>query len=364
MRRTLKFSLDLANIKKVQSLKDLSEEYKRVVNYYLRILSSKGKYILSEGEVKSCDSPLSYRYKQCAKRQAIKIWKSWRRNKKKRKLPEFNGSLILDSRFIKIEKGKDSTFDYWIRMATLNKGHPILIPIKSYDYANDYFNNWKLTNGGRLRQENNNWFLLLTFEKETPLKKQEGEVIGIDIGIKKLMATSKKEFYGKKVELLMDKIQKKKQGSKAFKRAIKERDYYINKTAKELPLDSVKTIVMENIKNIKRNTKKEKRLRKEFRSKFQRWTYPKLFSRINQLCELNGVHFLMIDPAWTSQTCNDCGFVHKLSRNGEIFKCRDCGYTTDADYNASLNILNLGVTQQSMVAGSVKVSQMDTCPLN
>ena len=123
-----------------------------------------------------------------------------------------------------------------------------------------------------------------------------------------------------------------------------------------MPLDSIKAIVMENIKNIKRNTKKERKLRKEFRSKFQRWTYPLLFSRINQLCELNGVRFCTVDPAYTSQTCSKCRFVHKLSRNAEIFKCKNCGYTEDADYNASLNILNLGITQQSMVAGNTKVN--------
>jgi len=121
---------------------------------------------------------------------------------------------------------------------------------------------------------------------------------------------------------------------------------------------------VENIKDIKKNTKKRRRLRKQFRTKFQRWTYPLLIGRINQLCEINGVHFLPVEPAYTSQTCSKCGFVHKLSRNGEIFKCRNCGYTQDADYNASLNILNLGIAQQPMVAESVKVSQMDICPLN
>ncbi|MEA3485147.1 MAG: transposase [Candidatus Aerophobetes bacterium] len=294
----------------------------------------------------------------------FKIWKSWQRNKKKGKLPEFDGALILDNRFIKIEKAKTFSFDYWVRMATLNKGHPVLIPIKSYDYANDYFNNWKLVNGGRISQEDNNWFLLLTFEKETPPKKKEGKVIGIDIGIKKLMATSEGTFCGKEIEKLMNKIQAKQQGSKAFKRATKERNYYINKSVKELPYNKIKIIVMENIKDIKKNTKKSRRLRKQFRTKFQRWTYPLLMGRINQLCEINGVHFLTVEPAYTSQTCSKCGFVHKLSRNGEIFKCRNCGYTQDADYNASLNILNLGIAQQHMVAESVKVSQMDICPLN
>ena len=81
-----------------------------------------------------------------------------------------------------------------------------------------------------------------------------------------------------------------------------------------------------------------------------------LFSRINQLCELNGVHFSTIDPAFTSQTCNKCGFVHKLNRKGEIFKCKNCDYTLDADYNASLNILNLGLAQQFTVAGNMKIN--------
>lgn len=363
MRRTLKFSLNLANTNKIQALKYLFEEYKRVVNYYLRTLSSKDEYILSEEEVKSCDSPLSCRYKQCAKRQAIKIWKSWRRNKKKGKLPEFNGALILDNRFLKIEKAKASTFDYWVKMATLNKGYPVLIPIKSYDYANQYFDNWKLVNGGRIKLENNKWFLLLTFEKETPSKKNKGKAIGIDIGIKKLIVTSEGKAYGKEIEPLMDKIQRKEQGSKAFKKALKERNYYINRTVKKLPF-TAKVVVMENIKDIKRNTKKERKLRKEFRSKFQRWTYPVLFGRINQLCELNGVLFSTIDPAYTSQACNICGFVHKLNRKGEIFLCKNCGYTEDADFNASKNILKSYLAQQSMVAGSKKVSEVDICPLN
>ena len=356
MKRTLKFSLDLANTNKIQSLKNLSEEYKRVVNYYLEILSSKGSYVLSEKEVKSCNSLLSYRYKQCAGRQAIKVWKSWRRNKKKGKLPEFNGSLILDSRFIEIEKAKNTSFDYWVRISILKKGERILIPIKSYNYANKYFNDWELLNGGRIKWENDKCFLLLTFSKETPPKKKEGKIIGIDIGMKKLIASSEKDFYGEDIERMMDKIQKKQQGSKAFKRALKERDYYVNKIAKEMPYITTQIIVMENIKDIKKNTKKEKKLRKKFRSRFQRWIYPLLFSRIKQLCEINGVHFCTIDPAWTSQICNRCGFVHKLNRKDEIFLCRNCGYTEDADFNASKNILKSYLAQQSMVAGNIKVN--------
>jgi len=352
MKRTLKFNLNLANTNKLNSLQDLVEEYKKSVNYYLNILSSSNKYILSQKEIKGFNSLLSYRYKQCAGRQAIKIWKSWRRNKKKGKLPEFNGSLILDQRFIEVEKAKNTSFDYWLKLSVLNKGKRILLPFKSYNYANQYFVNWNLIGGGRIKFENGKWFLLLTFEKETPFKKQNGRKIGIDIGIKKLITTSEKEFYGKDIEGLMEKIQRKQQGSKAFKRALRERDEYINKTVKEISYKDTKTIVMENIKGIKQNTKKDRKLRKEFRSKFQRWTYPLLMSRINQMCELNSVYLHTVDPAWTSQTCSNCGFVHKLNRNGEEFLCRNCGYIEDADFNASKNILKSYLAQQSMVAGS------------
>jgi len=363
MKRTLKFSLNLANTGKKKAIESLYKEYKKAVNFYINTLSFNNKYILSQEEIKSFNSSLSYRYKQCAGRQAIKIWKSWRRNKKKGKLPEFDGALILDSRFIEIEKSKTSTFDYWVRVSTLNKGKRVLIPFKSYNYANSYFKEWKLVNGGRIKRENNNWFFLLTFEKETPLKKKEGKIIGVDIGIKKLMATSDKEFYGTEIEKLINKIQRKQQGSKAFKRALKERDYYINKIAKQLPYNELKVVIMENIKNIKRNTKKERRLRKEFRSKLQRWTYPKLLSRISQLCELNGVHFHTIDPAHTSQTCTKCGFVHRLNRNGEMFSCRNCGYTEDADYVASENILKSYLTQEPIVLGRIRANLMGICPL-
>jgi len=354
MKRGLKFSLALANTDKLKVLDKLSQEYKRTVNYFLKRLFQKKD--LSEEFLKLYQSPLSYRYKQCAKRQAFKLFKSWCRNKKKGDKPKLrNPSLILDYRFLELQKSKNSnSFDYWLKIATLDKGKPILIPIKSYNYAQQYFKNWQLLKGGRLLKQNNNWFLELTFQKETPAKKEEGKVIGIDMGIKKLMVTSEGKEYGKDIESLIDKIQRKKQKSKAFFRALKERDYYINRVVKTLSWKELKAIVMENIKNIKQNTKKERKLGKLFRSKFQRWTYSQLLKRMKLTAEATGVHLQLVSPAHTSQTCSQCGAVHKLNRSNELFKCRNCGYTLDADYNASKNILKSYLAQQLMVAGSIK----------
>ena len=81
MKRSLKFSLGLANTNKLKQINRLAQEYKRAVNYFLKRLFQKKD--LSEEFLKSYNSPLSERYKQCAKRQAFKVFKSWCRNKKK-----------------------------------------------------------------------------------------------------------------------------------------------------------------------------------------------------------------------------------------------------------------------------------------
>ena len=80
MKRTLKFNLNLANAGKKRAIRNLHEEYRKAVNFYINILSSANKYVLSQEEIKSFNSSLSYAYKQCAGRQAVKIWKCWRRN--------------------------------------------------------------------------------------------------------------------------------------------------------------------------------------------------------------------------------------------------------------------------------------------
>ena len=45
-----------------------------------------------------------------------------------------------------------------------------------------------------------------------------------------------------------------------------------------------------------------------------------------------------MNPTYTSQRCSRCGWVRKGNRKGKQFKCDKCGFTHDADLNASSNI--------------------------
>ena len=49
---------------------------------------------------------------------------------------------------------------------------------------------------------------------------------------------------------------------------------------------------------------------------------------------------LAVNPAYTSRTCSECGFV--TARAYQIFACSECGHVQDRDVNAARNILARG----------------------
>jgi len=56
--------------------------------------------------------------------------------------------------------------------------------------------------------------------------------------------------------------------------------------------------------------------------------------------EERGGTLVTVDPAYTSQTCSDCGAVDRQSRESQArFVCRHCGFRAHADHNAAINIL-------------------------
>ncbi len=49
-----------------------------------------------------------------------------------------------------------------------------------------------------------------------------------------------------------------------------------------------------------------------------------------------------VNPAYTSQSCNACGFTDPGNRNDRKFECVACGHADHADLNAARNILTSG----------------------
>ena len=256
-----------------------------------------------------------------------------------------NVSIELDERFTNFKTVDSKHFDEFISITTpyLKPGcktHKIQIrvPINHHEHSLR-FKDWTRKKTIRLRKENNNYFIDLIYEKDEPIKKNFGKSLGIDQGYKKLLSCSDGQILGSELFNLYGKISNKVQGSKAFKRLLIHRNNEINRICNLLNLDEVKTLIIEDLKYIKHKSK----LFHTVMNKVQRWSYPKTATKLQRLCEENGIHLIKVNPAYTSQTCSNCGTVDKASRNGEQFSCQHCGYLSDADLNAAINILRLGV---------------------
>jgi putative transposase len=61
------------------------------------------------------------------------------------------------------------------------------------------------------------------------------------------------------------------------------------------------------------------------------------FNHLRYKCLEKGVKFLHVEEHYTSQTCHECGHLHKT--NEEIHHCPCCGYVGDRDVIGAFNIL-------------------------
>jgi IS605 OrfB family transposase len=69
------------------------------------------------------------------------------------------------------------------------------------------------------------------------------------------------------------------------------------------------------------------------------WMRGSLKERLEFLALAEGFCHKQVNPAYTSQMCPTCLFVHKGNRAGDIFHCLNCGQTDHADRVAAINLL-------------------------
>jgi len=180
------------------------------------------------------------------------------------------------------------------------------------------------------------------------------EFIGCDFGLTDIVVTSDGvkhsadglNKYREHRQKVRSSIQRK--GTRSSKRLLKrlsgkERTTatIINHTISKSIVQSAKMqgkgISVEDLTNIRFTSK---RRNKKFRVKLGRWSFWQLRSFIDYKARLNGVKFVVVEPAYTSQTCSVCHSIG--TRKNKSFTCTNCGNDMDADFNAAKNIATLG----------------------
>lgn len=347
MKRSTRYTLKFATQKKKELLEKTFEIYKKYLQKTIDLMWTKQIPVrkkMSSKQITWMDD-LGGQYKDIIYQKASAIVRSCRFKKGKKSKPIVKNFCIdFTQNQIHCEISQNAkSFDKWlkIRLPFIQPGKTkerieILIPLKEHKHSLK-FKDWKQAKTIKLSKT----YATFVFEKQEEMPKQEGKILGIDSGYKNLLTTSEGQFLGKGFDKTYEKIARKKQGSKAFKRALIERDQKINRIInKELDLKDVKEVRVENLKNLKKNIAKERRFRKEFRNKYQRWVYRQVLEKLARICEENRVLFTKIPPAYTSQICPVCRFKDRANRKGESFRCLKCGYTNHSDIVGAMNIVS------------------------
>lgn len=152
---------------------------------------------------------------------------------------------------------------------------------------------------------------------------------------------------------LRAKLQKK--GTRSAKRLLHRRSGKESRFARDVNHRISKTIVAEaerTGRGIAREDlegiRERARSRKPQRAALHSWSFAQLGAFIDYKALRVGVPVEVVDPAYTSQRCSGCGHIHEDNRpTRDSFCCTRCGLSLPADWNAALNIAELGMIQRN-----------------
>ena len=353
MRRACRITLEFGTAAKRRRIAALISEYRAAVNVFIRRLwNSRGK--LDKATLDSLpDLHLTQRLKSQCLKQALEIVVSTKKSAKALKTkcsrPVFRGFPVLDAKFIGVETGRKS-FDLVLKISTLKSGRRVVIPTRRTAVLNKWLQkpDAKLIQGCEFRfDEVILWVEMPDLEPVTAsvTDADPAEVLGLDIGVTKLLVDSNGVQYGTDSERIyrpLNRKKKKRRKTKASTRARRRRDAWIEETINSLPWGSFKVVIVEDLKDIKRG--KSRNRGRNFRRSVAPWRASRVLARVAQRCEENRVLLVTVPPAYTSQTCPVCGRIDKRNRVGTCFYCVGCGHTADADHVGAVNIRRLGLS--------------------
>ena len=194
------------------------------------------------------------------------------------------------------------------------------------------------------------YYLHVQIELETIENTNENQV-GIDMGVSYFAVTSDNIFinnpkhlsrYANLLRIENRSLARKVRGSERRKKQVHKlqllylkitrvREDFLHKESTKLS-KQYGTIFMENL-NIAKMVKD---------SYFSKNILDCGWSKFKQLLSYKA-NVVLVNPAYTSQICNECGHTAKTNRISQSeFVCINCGNIENADYNASKNIKCLG----------------------
>jgi transposase len=280
-------------------------------------------------------------------------WREW-------KIPELRVPAIqANANVVVVEKSEDSTFDYWLRISTLDKGNPLRVPVRLSSYQKQALQGRTLNTSTTLHKRKGVWWATLSFDQDVPIKTEQGApIIGVDVGIVNFITTSTGKRYGS----FHGKLAKRhKRDREKRRRKAKLRACLQKKGVLKLPSTSsasgqrlgrhvrqeinraVNLMIAENAETrIIYEDLSVASMRFKART-MNAYLYASnlahIPSQIAWATAKRGMAAHTVKAAYSSQECSRCHFVSRANRpNQQTFRCVVCHYQAHADHNASENL--------------------------
>jgi putative transposase len=200
------------------------------------------------------------------------------------------------------------------------------------------------------------WYAILVAESEDVPEIELKIAIGIDVGLKNMVALSDgttleyPRYYiqaQKKLAVVQRSLSRKKKGSnnrqvakikvaRLHQKIENHRNEFLHQVSRKL-VDSADIIVFENL-NIN-GMLKNKHLAKHI----QDHAWGKLIQFTQSKAAKAGKTVELVNAAYTSQRCSQCGIMVPKTLADRVHACPNCGLELDRDINASINIRTLGL---------------------
>jgi putative transposase len=203
-----------------------------------------------------------------------------------------------------------------------------------------------------IKRSVNGWFATLAFEYQPVLLPANDLAVGIDVGVTTFATFSDgmeiqnpRIYQNAQAELrrAQRRVARRTKGSNRRRKAVvllqkvharitAKRHDFLHKHSTAV-IKKYGTVVVEslNVAGMSRSN-----LAKQILD----CSWSEFFRMLKYKAEGAGRRVEEIDPRYTSQTCSECGFVHRDNRKTQAdFVCVSCGHTDNADHNGAVNIL-------------------------
>jgi putative transposase len=218
-----------------------------------------------------------------------------------------------------------------------------------------------------VKRFNEKWYVCLMMEiPDAPKATHQGGCVGIDMGLKSLLATSDGVLVENpqwlresqsQLRIAQRKAARRKIGSNRRRKAVQQvailhekianqRKDYWHKVARELA-NHYSLVALEDL-NLKFMNRNKYLALSSYDAGLGMFT-----KLIAYKVEETGGQLVIVNPAYTSQACSQCGAIVEKSLAVRVHRCPECGLELDRDVNAARNIL-----QKAFVALGLSVQDL------